>query len=173
MDVWSFIRDIEPRGFLGAYVDGELAGYAIFVPSLKRVQREAIRSGAVFRWALSALRGGFGLRLSAIPRILANKVLFVRSGGQFRTKGDAQLLNIAIAPQYQGKGIATSLVLAGLQAMREMGVPEVRLEVRPWNAGAVHLYRKTGWRETGRTRDIEGEWLVMVANPYRPSSDGL
>jgi ribosomal protein S18 acetylase RimI-like enzyme len=132
---------------------------------LKKVQREAIRSGAVLRWALSALRGGFGLRLSAIPRILANKVLFVRSGGRYRSKGDAQLLNIAISAGQQGKGIATALVRAGLQAMRDAGVCEVRLEVRPANVAAVHVYRKTGWREAGRTRDMEGEWLVMVANP--------
>lgn len=165
MDVWSFIQRIEPRGFLGAYVDGELAGYAIFISSLKRVQRGAILSGAVLRWAFDALRGGFGLRLFAVPRILANKVLFMRSGGRFRSKGDAQLLNIAVAPQHQGEGIATALVRAGLQAMRELAVPEVRLEVRPWNQSAVHLYRKTGWREAGRTRDLEGEWLVMVANP--------
>lgn len=165
MNVWSFIRKIEPRGFLGAYVDGELVGYAIFVPSLKRVQREAIRSGAVIRWALDALRGGFGLRFSAIPRILANKVLFVRSGASFRSKGDAQLLNIAVAPQHAGKGIATALVQAGLALMRQMAVREIRLEVRPWNEGAVRVYRKTGWREAGRTRDLEGEWLVMVANP--------
>lgn len=165
MQVWSFIRDLEARGFLGAYVDGELAGYAIFVPSLKRVQREAIRSGAILRWAWAALRGGFGLRFSAVPRILANKVLFVRNGGRYRTKGDAQLLNIAVLPEHQGRGIATALVEAGLRAMREQTVREVRLEVRPWNAGAVHLYHKTGWREAGKTRDMEGEWLVMVANP--------
>lgn len=164
-EVWSFIRTIEPRGFLGAYAGGELAGYAIFIPSLKRVQREAIRSGAVFRWAFEALRGGFGLRLSAVPRVLANKVLFVRSGSRFRAKGDAQLLNIAVAPEYQGQGVASALVRAGLEAMRELAVPEVRLEVRPRNERAVHLYRKTGWREAGRTRDLEGEWLVMVANP--------
>lgn len=165
MDVWSFIREIEPRGFLGAHLDGRLVGYAIFVSSLKRVQREAIRTGAVFRWALAAIRGGFGLRLAAIPRIVANKALFVRSGGRYRSKGDAQLLNVAVVPEQQGKGIATALVLAGLQAMREMGVAEVRLEVRPGNENAVRVYRKTGWREAGRTRDMEGEWLVMVANP--------
>jgi ribosomal protein S18 acetylase RimI-like enzyme len=150
---------------LGAYADGELVGYAIFVPSLKRVQREAIRSGAIFRWAVAALRGGFGLRISAIPRIVANKVLFVRSGGRFRTKGDAQLLNIAVLPEHQGKGIARALVRAGLDAMRALGVPEIRLEVRAWNESAVRLYRKTGWREAGRTRDLEGEWLVMIAKP--------
>jgi ribosomal protein S18 acetylase RimI-like enzyme len=114
---------------------------------------------------LAALRGRFGLRFSAIPRIIANKVLFVRSGGRFRSKGDAQLLNIAVSPAHQGKGIATTLVRAGLETMRELGVPEVRLEVRPWNENAVRLYRKTGWREAGRTRDLEGEWLVMTANP--------
>lgn len=150
-------------------MDGQFAGYAIFVPSLRRVQREAVASGEVLRWALSAVRGGFGLRLSAIPRILANKVLFVRSGGRYRSKGDAQLLNIAVLPEQQGKGIATALVRAGLEAMRELGVPEVRLEVRPWNHSAVSVYRKTGWREVGRTRDTEGEWLVMVANPSTPS----
>jgi ribosomal protein S18 acetylase RimI-like enzyme len=132
---------------------------------LKRVQREAIVRGAIVRWALSALRGGFALRLSAVPRIVANKVLFVRSGGRYRSKGDAQLLNIAVAPEHQGKGIATALVQAGLHALREMGVPEVRLEVRPGNSAAAALYRRTGWREVGRTRDLEGEWLVMTANP--------
>jgi len=165
VDIWSFVRRIEPRGFLGAYLDGELAGYAIFISSLKRVQRDAIRTGAVFRWAFAALRGGFGLRLSAIPRILANKVLFVRSGGRYRGKGDAQLLNVAVSPAHQGKGIATALMQAGLQAMRAQGLSEVRLEVRPWNENAVRLYRKTGWRAVGRTRDLEGEWLVMVTNP--------
>ncbi len=163
--MWSFIRAVEPRGFIGAFVDAELAGYAIFVPSLRRVQREAIRTGAVLRWAWAALRGGFALRLSAIPHIVANKALFLRSAGAHRRKGDAQLLNIAVLPAYQGKGIATALVRAGLDVMREMGVSEVRLEVRPWNETAVRVYRKIGWREVGRTRDMEGEWLVMVANP--------
>ncbi len=144
---------------------GRLVGYAIFVPSLKRVQREAIRRGAVIRWALMALRGGFGLRVSAIPRLLLNKVSFIRNGGRFRSRGDAQLLNIAVDPHAQGRGIATALMRAGMRAMREFGVPEVRLEVRPWNRGALALYEKTGWREAGRTRDLEGEWIVMTANP--------
>jgi ribosomal protein S18 acetylase RimI-like enzyme len=165
VDVWSFVREVEPRGFLAARDGERLIGYAIFVPSLKRVQREAVRRGAVFRWMWAALRGGFGLRLSAMPRILINKALFVRSGGAHRSKGDAQLLNIAVEPDAQGHGAATALVLAGLQAMRELGVSEVRLEVRAWNAAAMHLYTKTGWREAGRTRDLEGEWVVMVANP--------
>lgn len=156
---------MEPAGFLGAREDGALIGYAIFVPSLKRVQREAIRRGAVLRWAWSALRGGFAVRFSAVWRVLLNKVLFVRSGSRYRSSGDAQLLNIAVVPAMHGRGVAAALVREGLRVMRDLGVHEVRLEVRPWNASAVALYRKTGWHEAGRTRDLEGEWLVMVARP--------
>lgn len=163
--MWRFIARVEPRGFLAAREHGKLVGYAIFVPSLRRLQLQAILRGAVLRWIWAALRGGFDLRPSAIARVLYNKVQFVRSGGRYRTKGDAQLLNVAVDPAQQGKGIAQRLVLEGLRAMREAGVAEVRLEVRPWNANAVHVYEKTGWRTAGRTKDLEGEWLVMVANP--------
>lgn len=163
--MWSFILDLEPCGFLAAREDGRLVGYAIFVPSLKRVQRQAVASGRIFRWALAALRGGFGLRFSAALRVLLNKLMFVRGSGRFRRHGDAQLLNIAVDPGAQGKGVATELVQAGAKVLRGLAVAEVRLEVRPWNAAALRLYRRTGWREAGRTQDLEGEWVVMTANP--------
>lgn len=100
-----------------------------------------------------------------IWRIFHNKLLFVTHGQKYRTDGDAQLLNIAVDPAHQGRGIARRLVTEGLRVMREQAVPEVRLEVRPGNRAALHLYEQTGWREVGRTRDLEGEWVVMVANP--------
>ncbi len=102
---------------------------------------------------------------SALWRILQNKTLFVFQGGRYRSDGDAQLLNVAVAPRNQGQGIARELTIAGLGALRSMAVPEVRLEVRGWNAAAIRVYQRTGWREVGRTRDLEGEWIVMVANP--------
>jgi ribosomal protein S18 acetylase RimI-like enzyme len=98
-------------------------------------------------------------------RILRNKVLFVTSGQKYRTQGDAQLLNVAVRPDARGRGVAKTLVEEGMRVMREAGIPEIRLEVRPWNAPALRVYERTGWREVGRTRDVEGEWVVMVANP--------
>jgi ribosomal-protein-alanine N-acetyltransferase len=163
--MWSFIAQIEPQGFLVARKDGRLVGYAVYVSSLKRIQREAIFRGAIFQWALAAGRGGFGIRLTAIARILINKIFFVRGARRYRRQGDAQLLNIAVEPQSQGTGVASALMRAGLETMRSQGIDEVRLEVRPWNTRALMLYKKTGWREVGRTRDLEGEWVVMVANP--------
>jgi ribosomal protein S18 acetylase RimI-like enzyme len=155
---------VAPNGFIAARDDGKLVGYAIFVPSLKEVQRRAILSGAVFRWTWNTLLRG-ELQASKISRIVRNKFLFIAGGQRFRTKGDAQLLNVAIDPAAQGRGLAKQLVLSGMAAMRNANVPEVRLEVRPWNKAALAVYEKTGWREAGRTRDLEGEWLVMVANP--------
>ncbi len=146
-----------------------MVGYAIFVTSLKRIQRNALLSGTALTWAVRALTGRYDLRPSAMWRILRNKVLFVTSGQKFRTHGDAQLLNVAVNPASRGRGTATALVKAGLRIMHEAGVPEVRLEVRPGNLSAVHVYERTGWHEAGRTRDIEGEWVVMVANPLLSS----
>lgn len=163
--IWSFIAKVEPHGFLAAREDGRIVGYAIFIQSLRGLQWKAVRSGAVFKWIWAALRGGFDLRPRALLQIAYNKVLFIRGGQKYRSKGDAQLLNIAVDPSQQGKGIAKRLVSAGLDAMRAAQCPEVRLEVRPWNASAVRVYEQTGWRTVGRTRDLEGEWLVMVANP--------
>jgi len=164
VDVWQFLHGVAPHGFIAAREDGKLVGYAIFVPSLKEVQRRAILSGAVFRWSWNTLRRG-ELQWSAIARIVRNKALFISGGQRFRSKGDAQLLNVAVDPVAQGRGLAKQLVLSGMQSMRSAGIPEIRLEVRPWNKPAVRVYEKTGWREAGRTCDLEGEWLVMVANP--------
>ena len=163
--MWQFLRGVAPDGCIAAREHGELVGYAIFIPSLKDVQRRAILSGAVLRWSWNALRRR-ELRPSAVGHLLRNKMVFISSGQRFRTTGDAQLLNIAVGPCAQGRGIARRLITRGLAQMRARGVGEVRLEVRPWNAAAIALYRRTGWREAGRTRDLEGEWVVMVADRF-------
>jgi ribosomal protein S18 acetylase RimI-like enzyme len=140
------------------------------VRSLKAIQRKAVLSGTAFVWAVRALTGRYDLRLGAMWRIVRNKALFITSGQKYRSQGDAQLLNVAVHPDARGRGIATALVEEGLRAMGAAGVSEVRLEVRPSNASARRVYERTGWREVGRTRDIEGEWMVMVAKP--PLSKG-
>lgn len=173
VDVWRFLLDAEPQGFLAAREDGRLLGYAIFVRSLRAIQRKAVLSGAALRWAARALGGAFDLRLRSMWRIVRNKALFLTSERRYRSIGDAQLLNVAVHPQARGRGVATALVSEGLRLLQTLGVPEVRLEVRPWNAAALAVYARTGWREVGRTRDLEGEWVVMVANPGWPIPAGV
>jgi ribosomal protein S18 acetylase RimI-like enzyme len=164
-DVWSFVRATEPGGFLAAREDARLLGYAIFVRSVSALRERAMRTGVVVRWALRALRGRYGIHWLALARLLWNKTLFVGGSGKFRTEGDAQLLNIAVAPSARGKGVAKLLVRAGLSYLAGCDVKEVRLEVRPDNAPAIAVYQQTGFVERGRTRDAGGEWIVMTANP--------
>jgi len=165
LDVWTFLQRHFGSGFLGAYDQERLVGYALFVCSLGSVQRKATVTGEIFKWALRALVGRYDFQVSALARVVRNKVYFFCGAQRFRTHGDAQLLNVAVDPAAQGRGIAKVLVRAGLEAMSRQGVPEVRLEVRPWNTAAVKVYERTGWREVGRTRDLDGEWVVMTVTP--------
>jgi len=164
-DVWTFVRDVEPGGFLAARNGADLIGYAIFTHSIKTLQRRALREGKLLVWTARALSGRYGIRWFHVGRLLWNKVLFVGGAARFRTAGDAQLLNIAVSPAARGKGVAKALVRAGLRYLAQRKAPEVRLEVRPDNLAAIAAYRDNGFVERGRTSDAGGEWLVMTAHP--------
>ena len=166
IDVWSFAREVEPGGFLAARDEsGKLVGYAFITSSVSALRRTAIVRLAPLRWAWRAVRGKYGIVWSHVMRLFANKNAFARSSGEFRTSGDAQLLNIATAAHARGQGIASALVRAGLEYLRGRAVHELRLEVRPDNAAALAVYARAGFREVGRTADPGGDWIVMTARP--------
>jgi len=165
VDVWSFAREVEPEAFLAARLDSTLAGYALFTSSVSKLERRAILSGKVMLWVLRALSGRYGIRWLNLARQLWNKVLFIGTSRNFRTKGDAQLLNIAVAPDARGRGVAKALLVAGMHYFANRGVPEVRLEVEPDNSPAIAAYQEVGFVERGRMRNTYGEWIVMTAEP--------
>ncbi len=163
VDIWTFARQTEPGGFLAARDQSGLLGYALFTSSVGRLEWRAVQSGRIIVWALRALIGRYGIRWATIARQMWNKILFVGTSGRFRSHGDAQLLNIAVAPAARGRGIAKALVSEGLRYLAQCGVPEVRLEVQPGNASAIAAYASNGFVERGRLRNIHGEWIVMTA----------
>ena len=171
-DVWAFARQVEPQSFLAARDGSGVIGYALFTSSVKRLQRRALTSGAAIRWSLKALAGRYGIRWSGVARQMWNKMLFVRTSRDFRTQGDAQLLNIAVAARARGRGVAKALVLAGMRVLGEEGIAEVRLEVMPDNAPAIAAYRDAGFVQRGRMRNVYGEWLVMTADPRKALARG-
>jgi ribosomal protein S18 acetylase RimI-like enzyme len=172
IDVWTFAREVEPGGFMAARDDSSLLGYALFTSSVSKLERRAILSGRLIVWMLRAVSGRYGIRWRNIARQVWNKILFVGQSGSFRTKGDAQLLNIAVAPTARGRGVAQALVHAGMHYLSDRGVEEVRLEVMPDNAAAIAAYGSAGFREKGRMRNVHGEWLVMTANPRDVATHG-
>lgn len=64
--------------------------------------------------------------------------------------GEASLLNIAIAPNFQGQGYGQQLLNAFLDCMREAGAQEAWLEVRQSNIKAISLYQSVGFNEFDR-----------------------
>lgn len=66
--------------------------------------------------------------------------------------GEAQIYNIAIAPEYRKQGIGEALLMHLIEAGRERGCALVTLEVRAGNEAAMALYKKLGFREVGRRK---------------------
>ena len=58
---------------------------------------------------------------------------------------EAEVMNVAVHPDYRGQGIARKLMEALLAAGDERGVKEYTLEVRAGNAPAIHIYEAHGF----------------------------
>ncbi len=64
----------------------------------------------------------------------------------------AEVLNICINPEYQGRGFGSQL-LTGLLKQLPDAIEVVYLEVRVSNFRAIHLYQNHGFIEVGQRRD--------------------
>jgi ribosomal-protein-alanine N-acetyltransferase len=74
--------------------------------------------------------------------------------------GEAHLLNICVAPEWQGKGYGARLLDHFMDLACERGASQMLLEVRPSNTAALELYRKRGFNEVG------------LRKAYYPSENG-
>lgn len=66
--------------------------------------------------------------------------------------GEAQIYNIAIAPEFRREGIGEALLRHMIAKAEEDGCVLVTLEVRGGNDAAMALYHKLGFREVGRRK---------------------
>ncbi|MCB0155211.1 MAG: GNAT family N-acetyltransferase [Anaerolineae bacterium] len=62
--------------------------------------------------------------------------------------------NVAVAEAYQGRGIARTLMLAGIELAREYNALSVSLQVRADNAPARHLYETLNFQEISGTTHL-------------------
>lgn len=66
---------------------------------------------------------------------------------------EAELLNIAVAAEYQRKGLGGRMLRTILQIAHDQGFTRVLLEVRASNLAAISLYRLAGFAKIGVRRD--------------------
>ncbi len=62
---------------------------------------------------------------------------------------EEELLLIAVAPAFRGRGLGRALIYRLLENSRERGVTRIFLEMREGNP-AIHLYQKLGFEPIGR-----------------------
>lgn len=65
---------------------------------------------------------------------------------------EAELLNIAVLPDYRRMHVADAMLNRLYEIVREIGCEKIYLEVDCENAQALALYRKHGFAETGKRR---------------------
>lgn len=65
---------------------------------------------------------------------------------------ELHLLNITVAPVWQGRGLAVALLDRVVTACRQRGLTQLWLEVRVGNERAREVYARYGFAEVGRRR---------------------
>ncbi len=63
--------------------------------------------------------------------------------------GEGHINNVAVAKEYQQKGIAYKMLTELIKEARVKGLDTFTLEVRIGNEGAINLYKKLGFRNAG------------------------
>ena len=79
-----------------------------------------------------------------------------------------EVLNVAVAPERRGRGLATRLFADVLQGADKMGMKRGYLEVRAGNVPAKRLYQRHGFVVVGKRKryysDTGEDALVMARN---------
>jgi ribosomal-protein-alanine N-acetyltransferase len=89
-------------------------------------------------------------------------------GGFWLLVDDAHIANIAVAPDWQGRGLGELLLLALLKCGAEQGARRSTLEVRVSNEAAQGLYAKYGFEIRSRRKKYyadDGEDAYIMATP--------
>lgn len=64
--------------------------------------------------------------------------------------GEADMMNLAVSPEYRRTGLGEQLVNALIKGLKERDCHCLLLEVRTSNVAAISLYQKLGFEQVGR-----------------------
>lgn len=102
-------------------------------------------------WSKNLFLSNFGKRYFNHVLLANERVIgyFVASS----VAGEVTLMNIAIAPEKQGKGLGRELLQFLIDFSKQNQEQEIWLEVRASNLAALALYNKLGFVEVDRRKD--------------------
>lgn len=73
---------------------------------------------------------------------------------------------IGVAPGYRGRGVSQTILLAGMERLKSLGVTDIGLQVDGANAPAIRLYTSVGFEKAGERYWFELD-LSLGAMPSR------
>jgi ribosomal-protein-alanine N-acetyltransferase len=87
---------------------------------------------------------------------------------------EGQILNVAVRPEYRGRGIGGLLMEAALNEFGNRKASFVALEVRPSNRAAISLYTRCGFVTTGRRKAYyeNGEDALLMEYEFARKREG-
>ena len=168
IDLLQVPLDAEPQAVLVAEKEGRIAGYCLAPAHFSRLAHTALHGGHLWRFVWRWITGRYNLGLRPLRMLALDKLRGHRERRTDPHHAEAHILSLAVHPDFQCQGIGKALLEGALAYLDNMGADPIRLEVRPANAAALHLYESHGFRTVGRTSDSQGEWLIML----RPSPVG-
>jgi len=165
-DIYQFLFIIIDGQVVVSDVDGEIVGYVMAPQNISKIPRGFIVNGYVFKLIWRWMKGRYGkllwsIGIKNIGRAIKDKVGFLRPQRK-ELNVSARILSIGVKKRFRGRGFGQKILNYALENLRMLGSEKVRLEVRPWNSSARHVYEKAGFEYVGQMSDSQGEWLVMV-----------
>lgn len=118
--------------------------HAVHLPEILHIEKRAYP----FPWTegifTDCLKVGYSSWIVCSPRgeILAYALMSM-------AVGEAHILNLCVAPEYQGQGLARFMMDHLLQITRTANMTIVLLEVRKSNKAAIRLYEGYGFERMG------------------------
>jgi ribosomal protein S18 acetylase RimI-like enzyme len=172
LDIRQHLRPLDARRDLVAVADlVELCFNDTLDPEgrnyLKQM-RQAAQHAALIGWANSLYPDG------SMPPVGLVWVDGDPQAGEARLVGNLSLIpinlqgkrgtliaNVAVHPDFRGRGIGRALTVAGLEMARKRGVPAAWLQVRDDNPSAIHIYKTCGFLERAR----RSSWVTTADIP--------
>lgn len=85
--------------------------------------------------------------------------------GMWVVLDEAQLTNVALHPDYRGKGMGKEILSYMIELAKQLGAAKMTLEVRKSNQIAQHMYRNLGFTVIGTRKNYypdNGEDAILM-----------
>ncbi|MCR5011915.1 MAG: ribosomal protein S18-alanine N-acetyltransferase [Lachnospiraceae bacterium] len=108
-------------------------------------------------WSLQAFKDSLDKPDIYLFRVAYLGDELVAQAGLIMSFDEADVVNVAVKPEYRKRGIASGLLNELMRAGSERGVKDYTLEVRAGNHGAIALYENLGFKTEGIRKDFYRE----------------